>query len=253
MATACRVQTRFINLPFLEIKGIKTKLIALRMSIQRLSAGTNCVFLCHNASLPETHISHVLRPVGKYFHDNPQFEGVDFSTTVHQSVQPNSMSIEFVVPFSALTCYEKCDCTGQELINRSIVLINGERVALDLQRAESDFNASSRRAAEIGVLRLLLGGIYRRLAASAFLEANALFAGRRALLDHRRNQEACPQRYSPLRNWRQQYLSRPGGDHRACSFSSFNYASSVRSRLPDRVCAKSVCHATHPRAEPHRN
>ena len=86
----------------------------------------------------EGHISHVLRPVTKYFHDNPQFDGVDFATTVHQSAQPSSLSVEFVVPFSALTCYEKYDCTGQELTNRSIVLINGERVALDLQRAEME-------------------------------------------------------------------------------------------------------------------
>ena len=86
----------------------------------------------------ELHISHVLRPIAKYFHDSPQFDGVDFATTVHQSVQPSSMSIEFVVPFSALSCYEKYDCTGQELISRSIVLINGERVELDLQRAEAD-------------------------------------------------------------------------------------------------------------------
>jgi hypothetical protein len=48
------------------------------------------------------------------------------------------LSVEFVVPVSALTCYEKYDCTGQELISRSIILINGERVALDLQRAEED-------------------------------------------------------------------------------------------------------------------
>jgi hypothetical protein len=86
----------------------------------------------------EGHISHMLRPVGKYFHDNPQFEGIDFTTTVHQSAQPGGMSVEFVVPFQTLVCYEKYDCTGQELINRSIVLINGERVALDLQRAEAD-------------------------------------------------------------------------------------------------------------------
>ncbi|MGC2744080.1 MAG: hypothetical protein WA672_12880 [Candidatus Angelobacter sp.] len=92
----------------------------------------------------ENHISHVLRPVSKYFHDSPQFDGIDFTTTVHQSVQPSSMSIEFVVPFSALACYEKYDCTGQELINRSIVLVNGERVALDLQRAEADANFTSR-------------------------------------------------------------------------------------------------------------
>jgi hypothetical protein len=86
----------------------------------------------------ESHISHVLRPVTKYFHDNPQFDGVDFTTTVHQSAQPSSLSVEFVVPFAALTCFEKYDCTGQELISRSIILINGERVALDLQKAEAD-------------------------------------------------------------------------------------------------------------------
>jgi hypothetical protein len=44
----------------------------------------------------------------------------------------------------ALSCYEKYDCTGQELINRSIVLINGEGVTLDLQKAEAEFTASSR-------------------------------------------------------------------------------------------------------------
>jgi hypothetical protein len=86
----------------------------------------------------ESHISHLARPVAKYFHDNPQFEGIDFSTSVHQPVQPNSVSVEFVVPFSALACYEKYDCTGQDLINRSVILINGERVTLDLERAEAD-------------------------------------------------------------------------------------------------------------------
>jgi hypothetical protein len=92
----------------------------------------------------DTHISHLLRPVNRYFHDNPQFDGVDFSTTVHQSAQPASESVEFVVPFAVLNCYEKYDCTGQELINRSIVLINGERVTLDLQKAESEANTSLR-------------------------------------------------------------------------------------------------------------
>ena len=83
----------------------------------------------------DTHISHILRAVSKYFHDDPQFEGVDFSTTVRQPGQANSRSVEYVLNFPALLCYEKYECTGQELINRSIVLINGERVALDLQRA----------------------------------------------------------------------------------------------------------------------
>jgi hypothetical protein len=92
----------------------------------------------------DTHISHLLRPVAKYFQDNPQFDGIDFSTTIHQSVEPGSESVEFVVPFSVLSCYVKYDCTGQELINRSIVLINGERVSLDLERSENITAAGER-------------------------------------------------------------------------------------------------------------
>jgi hypothetical protein len=92
----------------------------------------------------DSHISHLLRPVSKYFHDNPQFEGIDFSTTVHQPGQSSALSVEFVVPFSALACYEKYDCTGQELITRSVVLINGERVTLDLQKAEAEMSAAVR-------------------------------------------------------------------------------------------------------------
>src|SRR5215472_14865700 len=92
----------------------------------------------------DTHVSHLLRPVSKYFHDNPQFEGIDFSTTIHQSAEAASESVEFVVPLSVLNCYAKYDCTGQELINRSVVLINGERVSLDLERSESAGGAETR-------------------------------------------------------------------------------------------------------------
>ena len=91
----------------------------------------------------DSHISHMLRAVSKYFHDNPQFEGVDFSTTVRQTGQGTSRSVEYVVTFPALLCYERYECTGQELINRSVVLINGERVALDLQKAEAESVATA--------------------------------------------------------------------------------------------------------------
>lgn len=85
----------------------------------------------------DTHISRLLRPSSRYF-DHPAFDGIDFSTTVHQPGESGGESVEFVVPFAALKCFVKYDCTGQELIGRSIVLINGERVTLDLLRAESD-------------------------------------------------------------------------------------------------------------------
>lgn len=83
------------------------------------------------------HIAHVLRAASKYF-DHPEFDGIDFSTTVHQPGQSGSISLEFVVPFATLLSYARYDCTGQELINHSIVLVNGERITLDLQRAEEE-------------------------------------------------------------------------------------------------------------------
>lgn len=46
-------------------------------------------------------------------------------------------AVEFVMPMAAMRCYEQYDCTGQQLLNSGIVLINGERVGLDLQVAEA--------------------------------------------------------------------------------------------------------------------
>lgn len=86
----------------------------------------------------DNHVSHLLRPVSKTFHGDPQFQGVNFSTTIHGPGQSSATSVEFVVPFTALACYERYDCTGQELINRSVVLINGERGELNLMQAEAD-------------------------------------------------------------------------------------------------------------------
>jgi hypothetical protein len=86
----------------------------------------------------DSHVSHLLRPVAKSFHGDPQFQGVNFSTTIHGPGQSTPESVEFVVPFTALVCYERYDCTGQELINRSVVLINGERAELKLMQAEAD-------------------------------------------------------------------------------------------------------------------
>jgi len=48
-----------------------------------------------------------------------------------------SEAVEFFFPTDALRCYEAYDCTGQQLIDQGAVLINGERVSLDLQTAEA--------------------------------------------------------------------------------------------------------------------
>ena len=108
-----------------------------------------------NSTLPETaagsryklaafafdeHVAHLVRPVLGYFKGEPQFDGIGFSTNIHlpgKAASSNpSEAVEFFFPFSALRCYEKYDCTGQQLIDAGTVLINGERVSLDLQIAE---------------------------------------------------------------------------------------------------------------------
>ena len=87
----------------------------------------------------DDHIAHLLRPVLAYFKDEQQFDGIGFSTTIHlsgKSATSASEAVEFFFPFTALRCYERYDCTGQQLIDAGTVLIDGERVSLDLQIAE---------------------------------------------------------------------------------------------------------------------
>jgi hypothetical protein len=89
----------------------------------------------------DRHVSHLIRPTLAFFEDSPQFDGIVFSATVRmpdQNAGPAlTQSVEFFFPISELRRYEKYDITGQQLINAGFVLINGERVSLDLQGAES--------------------------------------------------------------------------------------------------------------------
>jgi len=88
----------------------------------------------------DDHIAHLIRPVLGHFKDDSQFDGIGFSTNLHLAGKAGSSAsqeaVEFFFPFWALRCYERYDCTGQQLIDAGTVLINGERVSLDLQIAE---------------------------------------------------------------------------------------------------------------------
>jgi hypothetical protein len=87
----------------------------------------------------DEHVAHLIRPLLAYFKDEQKFDGIGFSTTVHLAGKPaagTSEAVEFYFPLSSLRCYEKYDCTGQQLLDAGTILINGERVALDLQIAE---------------------------------------------------------------------------------------------------------------------
>jgi hypothetical protein len=89
----------------------------------------------------DNHIAQLIRPTLEYFQGDQNFDGVGFSTTVHlesktPAAKTNSEAVEFFFPFSGSRCYATYDCTGQQLVNDGTVLINGERVSLDLQVAE---------------------------------------------------------------------------------------------------------------------
>jgi hypothetical protein len=90
----------------------------------------------------DEHISPLIRRALTYFPGDQNFDGISFSTTVRLRTRPGAspstkaLSVEFFFPLESLRRYESYDCTGQQLMNDGIVLINGERVQLDLQLAE---------------------------------------------------------------------------------------------------------------------
>ncbi|MFZ0800994.1 MAG: hypothetical protein WBQ09_05230 [Terriglobales bacterium] len=90
----------------------------------------------------DDHVASLIRPLLAYFKDEQEFDGVSFSTTVHLlgKAANTSEAVEFYFPLASLRSYEKYDCTGQHLLDGGTVLINGERVALDLQMAEGGSN-----------------------------------------------------------------------------------------------------------------
>jgi len=85
----------------------------------------------------DRHVSHLIRPVLPHVKSALGFEGVDFRTTVSAGANSSPETVEFLFPITELQRYENYDITGQQLINAGFVLINGERVGLDLQSAEA--------------------------------------------------------------------------------------------------------------------
>ena len=88
-------------------------------------------------------ISPLIRRVLTYFPKQSDFDGISFSSTVQTKAKPGvhpsaPISIEFFLSLSAMRRYESFDLTGQELLNSGIILINGERIGVDLQLAEGD-------------------------------------------------------------------------------------------------------------------
>jgi hypothetical protein len=84
----------------------------------------------------DEHVSHLIRPLLTYFPTEVEFDGVDFSTSLHVPGNTKTQAVEFFLPYRTMRCFASYDCTGQQLLDSGTVIINGERAALDLQVAE---------------------------------------------------------------------------------------------------------------------
>lgn len=67
----------------------------------------------------------------------PQISGFDI-TVLNQfaSTTSSSEAVEFICPYPALQQFTDYRITNQDLINQSVVLVNGVRIALNLQQVE---------------------------------------------------------------------------------------------------------------------
>lgn len=79
-----------------------------------------------------------LKPILDSFHHDSDFSGLDITVLhdLNSKSGHSSEALEFVCPLKALRRFAEAEMTNQELINQSAVLVNGVRIALNLQQVE---------------------------------------------------------------------------------------------------------------------
>jgi hypothetical protein len=66
-----------------------------------------------------------------------QVDALDFSVLNHLgSEKDGSEAVEFICPLRAIRTFVEDEIAGQDLINQSVVLVNGVRIHLDLELVE---------------------------------------------------------------------------------------------------------------------
>ena len=72
------------------------------------------------------------------FRDDAEFGGLDITVVndLTGTAEHSSEAVEFVCPLRAIRKFAEADITNQELINQSIILVNGVRINLNLQQVE---------------------------------------------------------------------------------------------------------------------
>jgi|SRR5579863_209606 len=83
-------------------------------------------------------LAPLLHPILDKVPKNPEIAGLDITVInqLNSKPTPSSEALEFICPFPDLRQFGDDEITNQDLINHSIVLVNGVRIALNLQQVE---------------------------------------------------------------------------------------------------------------------
>jgi hypothetical protein len=79
-----------------------------------------------------------LKPLLAQIPSDPSLAGLDITVLndLASKPKPSSEAVEFICPLAPLRKFVDAEITNQDLINQSIVLVNGVRIALNLQQVE---------------------------------------------------------------------------------------------------------------------
>jgi hypothetical protein len=68
---------------------------------------------------------------------NAEYDTLDFSVLNHLGAEKtSSKTIDYICPLNSMRSFVENKITSQDLINQSIVLVNGVRIGLNLQLVE---------------------------------------------------------------------------------------------------------------------
>ena len=86
----------------------------------------------------DDHISHFIRPTLAILPETGDWDGVVFSAILKaEGDESTAEAVEFFFQDPWLRSYKNYDLNGQQLIDRGLVLIDGERAQIDLLKAEA--------------------------------------------------------------------------------------------------------------------
>ena len=120
---------------FIEFHGHKYLQLSINTSLVAHDVGSRYKLA---ALAFDDHVSHFVRPALAILPETGDWDGVVFSAILKvEGDESAAEAVEFFFPDAALRSYKNYDLNGQQLIDRGLVLIDGERAQIDLLKAEA--------------------------------------------------------------------------------------------------------------------